>query len=294
MNSTDTLTTWALAAKRSSPWQVLLANRAAAVSATILILLTLVVIVGPWLSPHDATSINLDNVYAPPSLASGHWFGTDGLGRDLLVRTLKGGQISLLVGLVATVVSIVLGLAWGATAGYLGGRIDNLMMRVVDVLYAIPFMFFVILLMVLFGRNFFLIFVAIGAINWLDTARIVRGQTLSLKQQAYVEAARVSGVPTVSIIVRHIVPNLAGIVAVYATLTVPQVILIESFLSFLGLGVQPPMTSWGGMVNEGVLVMEESPWNLLFPGALLAITLFCCNFLGDGMRDAFDPRRIRR
>jgi oligopeptide transport system permease protein len=195
-----------------------------------------------------------------------------------------------MVGLAATTVSLIIGIAWGATAGYLGGRTDQLMMRIVDVLYAMPFMFFVILLMVFFGRNIFLIFVAIGAINWLDMARIVRGQTLSLKKKEFVEAARAGGVSTFNIIRRHIVPNLLGVVVVYVTLTIPQVILVESFLSFLGLGVQEPMTSWGALVNDGAQSMESAPWSLVFPAAFLALTLFCFNFVGDGLRDALDPR----
>ncbi len=265
-------------------------NRAVLVSLIVLAVLTIVVIVGPWLSPHAPDTIDPVNALAAPSFADGHWFGKDALGRDLLVRTLHGGRVSLLVGFVATLVSVCIGLAWGATAGYMGGRIDHVMMRIVDVLYAVPFMFFVILLMVYFGRHFVLIFVAIGAINWLDMARIVRGQTLSLKRREYVEAATIAGVSSAAIIRRHIIPNLAGVVAVYATLTVPQVILIESFLSFLGLGVQPPMTSWGAMINQGVQVMEQAPWVLLFPAVVLALTLMACNFLGDGLREVFDPR----
>jgi oligopeptide transport system permease protein len=201
-----------------------------------------------------------------------------------------GGRMSLLVGIVSTLVSLLIGIAWGATAGFLGGRVDRVMMRIVDILYALPFMFLVILLMVLFGRNILLIFVAIGAINWLDMARIVRGQTLGLKQREFIEAARVSGVKTGAIILRHIVPNLLGVVVIYVTLTIPQVILVESFLSFLGLGVQEPMTSWGVMVSDGALDMENAPWMLLFPAVFLAVTLFCFNYLGDGLRDALDPR----
>jgi oligopeptide transport system permease protein len=205
------------------------------------------------------------------------------------------GRLSLLVGVVSTLVSMLIGIAWGATAGFLGGRADRLMMRIVDILYALPFMFLVILLMVLFGRNILLIFVAIGACNWLDMARIVRGQTLGLKQREFIEAARVSGVKPGRIILRHIVPNLLGVVVIYVTLTIPQVILVESFLSFLGLGVQEPQTSWGVMVSDGAMDMENAPWMLVFPAAFLAVTLFCFNYLGDGLRDALDPRdRSRR
>ncbi|MBS3958922.1 MAG: ABC transporter permease subunit, partial [Xanthomonadaceae bacterium] len=212
------------------------------------------------------------------------------IGRDLFVRTMHGGRISLMVGLIATGVALLIGVAWGAIAGFVGGRVDNLMMRIVDILYALPFMFLVILLMVVFGRNILLIFVAIGSYIWLDMARIVRGQTLSLRQKEFVEAAQALGVRSRVIIWRHIVPNLLGIVAVYLTLTVPRVILVESFLSFLGLGVQEPSTSWGALVSAGAQDMESAPWGLFFPAAFLAATLFCLNFLGDGLRDALDPK----
>lgn len=265
-------------------------NRAAVTAVTLLALLVALVIAGPWLSPYAYDQTNWALIAAPPDLASGHVFGTDALGRDLFVRVMHGGRISLLVGIVATMVSLAIGIAWGAAAGYLGGRVDGVMMRIVDILYALPFMFLVILLMVFFGRHIVLIFVAIGAINWLDMARIVRGQTLTLRHKEFVEAARAGGVSTFNIIRRHIVPNLLGVVAVYATLTVPQVILVESFLSFLGLGVQEPSTSWGALVNEGAQQMETAPWLLIFPGVFLAATLFCLNFIGDGLRDALDPR----
>lgn len=271
-------------------WLVLKRNRAAMFSLFMLAAMALLVAFGPWFSPFSFDYTDWEAVSSAPSIADGHVFGTDGLGRDLFVRTLYGGRISLLVGIVATAVSLLIGIAYGATAGYVGGRADQVMMRIVDILYALPFMFLVILLMVYFGRNIILIFVAIGAINWLDMARIVRGQTLSLKNREFVEAARAGGVPTARIIRRHIVPNLLGVVIVYVTLTIPQVILVESFLSFLGLGVQEPMTSWGALVNEGASEMEVAPWMLICPAIFLCVTLFCFNFLGDGLRDALDPR----
>ncbi|MGQ0621900.1 MAG: ABC transporter permease subunit [Panacagrimonas sp.] len=269
----------------------LLANRAAMASVLILILMVLLILIGPLFSPWSYDYIDFDGRWrAPPDLDSQHPFGTDNLGRDLFVRTLVGGRVSLMVGVVATLVSLLIGVSWGAVAGYFGGRIDAVMMRAVDILYALPFMFLVILLMVVFGRHLVLIFVAIGAINWLDMARIVRGQTLALKNREFVSAARAAGVSDVRIIRRHIVPNLLGVVAVYVTLTIPQVILVEAFLSFLGLGVQEPATSWGALVNEGARDMEATPWALLFPAGFLATTLFCFNFLGDGLRDALDPK----
>lgn len=272
----------------------LLNNPSAVIAGLGLLIVAFAVIAGPWFSDYNYHAIDPVNASLPPSWSNGHYFGTDDLGRDLFVRTMHGGRISLLVGIVATIVSVLFGVIWGATAGFIGGRVDHFMGRIVDVLYAMPFMFFVILLMVVFGRNIVLIFVAIGAINWLDMARIVRGQTLSLKRREFVEAAEVTGVPTHAIIRNHIIPNLLGVVAVYATLTIPQVILVESFLSFLGLGVQEPMTSWGALVHQGAQVMEITPWTLLFPAGFLATTLFCFNFLGDGLRDAFDPRDRRR
>lgn len=270
--------------------QRLLRNRAALVSAILLGLLLLLVVFGPLFSPHEYDALDWDNIWQPPSTATAHYFGTDSLGRDLFVRSLEGGRISLLVGIVSTIVSLVIGVTYGAVAGYFGGRIDSLMMRIVDILYAMPFLFFVILLMVFFGRHLILIFIAIGMVNWLDMARIVRGQTLSLKQKEFIEAAEMAGASHWRIIRRHIVPNLLGIVVVYITLTIPQVILVESFLSFLGLGVQEPATSWGALVNEGAQEMERAPWLLIFPACFLALTLFCFNFIGDGLRDALDPK----
>ena len=265
-------------------------NRVAVTAGVILGLMTLLVIVGPWFSPYDYDFTHWDMILVAPDLASGHVFGTDGIGRDIFVRTLYGGRISLLVGVVATVVSLVIGIAYGATAGYFGGRVDHVMMRIVDILYAMPFMFFVILLMVLFGRNIVLIFIAIGAINWLDMARIVRGQTLSIKRQEYVQAAEALGVGSGGILRRHIVPNTLGPVVIYMTLLVPKVILLESFLSFLGLGVQEPMTSWGVLISEGARNIQGASWMLIFPSLFLMATLFALNFIGDGLRDALDPK----
>lgn len=256
-----------------------------------LIVLVLLVVLGPVMSPWNHDYIDFDGLWrAPPSLDGWHLFGTDQLGRDLFVRTLVGGQISLMVGLVATFVSLLIGVSYGAVAGYFGGRIDALMMRAVDVLYALPFMFLIILLMVALGRHLLLVFVAIGAINWLDMARIVRGQTLALKNREFVLAARAAGVGHGTIIRRHVVPNVLGVVVVYVTLTIPQVILVESFLSFLGLGVQEPATSWGALVNEGARDMEAAPWALAFPAGFLAFTLLCLNVLGERLRDALDPK----
>jgi oligopeptide transport system permease protein len=268
----------------------LLRNRAAVVSMSVLGVIAGLALFAPWLSPHPYDEIYWERILAPPDFEHAHWFGTDGNGRDLFVRTLYGARVSLMVGILATAVSLVIGVTWGAIAGYFGGRIDNLMMRFVDVMYSLPFMFFVILLMVVFGRHIFLIFIAIGAVEWLTMARIVRGQTLSVKGKEFIEAARAAGVRNRKIITRHIIPNVLGPVIVYVTLTVPQVILIESFLSFLGLGVQEPLTSWGVLIAEGADQMESAPWLLIFPAAFLAITLFCFNFIGDGLRDALDPK----
>jgi oligopeptide transport system permease protein len=268
-------------------------NRAAVTAGVVVLLLVAAALVAPLLSPYaiDQVDWTLSPLASPPSLGDGHWFGTDGNGRDLFVRVWSGTRVSLLVALLATAVSVVIGVAWGATAGYLGGRIDGWMMRVVDVLYALPYMFFVIILTVVFGRSLWLIFLAIGAVGWLTMARIVRGQALALRQREFVTAAIALGLPARRIIARHIVPNVLGPVVVYATLTVPQVILFESFLSFLGLGVQEPLTSLGRLVAEGALEMETAPWQLLAPSAVLASLLLALNFLGDGLRDALDPRQ---
>jgi oligopeptide transport system permease protein len=266
-------------------------SRVISICGGILAVIALLAIAVPWISPNSYLQTDFDNIMSSPGFAGMHWFGTDDLGRDLLVRTMMGVQVTLLVAIVASFVSLVIGVLYGATAGYFGGRVDAVMMRIVDTLYALPFIFFVILLMVVFERNFLLIFVAIGAINWLDMARIVRGQTLSLREKEFVEAARLTGVSTMRIIVRHIAPNLIGIVVVYVTLTIPQAILVESFLSFLGLGIQEPQTSLGALVDAGVNQKENASWMLLIPGGLLAVILMCFNFLGDGLRDLFDARQ---
>jgi oligopeptide transport system permease protein len=267
----------------------LLRNRAAMAGAALLALLVVAAVVGPYLSPFAYDEVNKADVWLPP-LRHGHLFGTDALGRDLLVRLLMGLRVSLAIGLVATLVSLVIGVAWGAVAGFVGGRVDETMMRIVDVLYSLPFIFFVILLMVTFGSNFILIFVAIGAVEWLTMSRIVRGQTLSLKHKEFVEAARAAGLGTGGIITRHIVPNLLGPVVVYVTLTIPAVILAESFLSFLGLGVQPPMASLGTLIATGAQDMELAPWLLIFPSLIMVAALMSFNFIGDGLRDAIDPK----
>lgn len=278
---------WALA------WRRLSRDRIARIALGLLALIVLLAVAGPWISPWPPDAIDFDGDWgAAPGLAGTHWLGTDELGRDLFARSCAGGRISLLVGLAATLVSLLIGVAYGAVAGYAGGRLDALMMRLVDVLYALPFMFFVILLTVLFGRHIVLLFLAIGAVNWLDMARIVRGQTLSLRRREFVDAAIVSGAGTFTVLRRHIVPNLLGVVVVYATLGVPQVIMVESFLSFLGLGVQEPATSWGALVSDGAHAMETTPWALVVPATFLALTLLCLNFLGDALRDALDPKSL--
>ncbi|KTQ95282.1 peptide ABC transporter permease [Aureimonas ureilytica] len=265
-------------------------NKAAMLSLAVLLLIVLAAVIGPWLIPFDYETPDWAAFRAPPSFETGHYFGTDQNGRDLLARTLYGTRVSLLVALIATSVSVVVGILYGATAGFLGGRIDAAMMRFVDVMYALPYILFVILLMVIFGRNVYLLFAAIGLLEWLTMARIVRGQTLSLKEREFVEAARASGVSSFAIIRRHIVPNLVGPVVIFATLTIPEIIATESFLSYLGFGVQEPLTSLGTLISEGADTLEIMPWLLLFPGGVLVSLLLSLAFIGDGLRDAFDPK----
>jgi oligopeptide transport system permease protein len=267
----------------------LMGNRAAVAGAVTLAVLALAALIGPHLAPYGYDEVRKAETWLPP-LSGGHLLGTDALGRDMLARLLMGLRVSLAVGLTATAVSLAIGVAWGATAGFVGGRTDETMMRIVDVLYALPFIFFVILLMVTFGSNLVLMFLAIGAVEWLTMSRIVRGQTLALKQKEFVEAARAAGLSGAQIVRRHIVPNLLGPVAVYATLTIPAVIQAESFLSFLGLGVQPPMASLGGLIADGAQQMEIAPWLLICPSVVMVATLASFNFIGDGLRDAIDPK----
>lgn len=263
-------------------------NKAAMISLCVLTVMTLAVIFLPMFSQYAYDDTDWYALHEAPSAA--HLFGTDSLGRDLFVRTLVGGRISLMVGILGALVAVLIGTLYGATSGFVGGKVDRVMMRFIEILYAVPFMFLVIVLVTFFGRNIVLIFVAIGAIAWLDMARIVRGQTLSLRSKEFIEAAHVCGVSKWGIITRHIVPNVLGIVAVYSTLLIPSMILTESFLSFLGLGVQEPMTSWGALLQEGAQTMEVAIWQLTFPALFMVVTLFCFNYVGDGLRDALDPK----
>jgi oligopeptide transport system permease protein len=269
----------------------LMQHHGAAIAAGVLVILAVIAVVGPAMSAYTFDGLDWTHIAQPPQVANGHWLGTDQLGRDIFVRTMHGVRVSLVIGLLATAVSLLIGVAYGAVAGYLGGRTDELMMRAVDVLYSLPYIFIVIILTTLFTRgNVYALFVAIGAVGWLTMARIVRGQALSLKHREFIEAAVVTGVSTPGILARHIVPNLIGPVIVYATLTIPQMILYESFLSFLGLGVQEPLASLGSLINQGARDIESAPWLVMVPAGLLVGLLVCFNFLGDGLRDALDPR----
>jgi oligopeptide transport system permease protein len=269
-------------------WIKLRKNRMALFGFSVLLVLCVVSLLTPWIAPYSYEEQDLMLGATPPSAA--HWLGTDIFGRDMLTRIMYGGRVSLMVGFIATAVALVIGILWGSIAGFIGGRVDAVMMRIVDIMYALPFMIFIVLLMVVFGRNILLLFVAIGAVEWLTMARIVRSQVMALRKQEFVEAAYSMGLSRWAIIGRHIIPNTLGPVIVYTTLTIPSVMLLEAFLSFLGLGIQPPQSSWGLLINYGVETMEEYPWLLIFPGITLSLTLFALNFLGDGLRDALDPR----
>jgi oligopeptide transport system permease protein len=265
-------------------------NRAAMGSIAVLLLITTSSIAVPMFWPHGIEDASWEAILAPPSLADWHWFGTDANGRDLLVRVFYGGRISLAIGVLTTVVALLIGVTYGTVAGYLGGRTDGVMMRIVDILYALPLLFFIIILVTVFGRNIFLVFMAIGAVEWLTMSRIVRGQTLSVKAKEYVESAVAIGLPKPVILWRYIVPNVLGPVVVYVTLLIPTNIVVESYLSFLGLGVQEPLTSWGLLISQGAGQLDSAPWLIAFPATFLAVTMFCFNFIGDGLRDALDPR----
>ncbi|SMF38750.1 oligopeptide transport system permease protein [Alteromonadaceae bacterium Bs31] len=263
-------------------------NKLAVFGLIVLSLMIVLSLLTPWIAPYSYEAQNLDLGASPPSWQ--HWMGTDIFGRDQFTRVLYGSRVSLMVGFIATSVALCIGVLWGTIAGYVGGRVDAIMMRIVDVLYALPFSIFIILLMVVFGRSLLLLFLAIGAVEWLTMARIVRGQVLNLRHQEFVEAAVSLGLSRWQIMTRHIIPNILGPIIVYTTLTIPSVILLESFLSFLGLGIQPPQSSWGSLISYGVETIEEYPWLLIYPSVVLSLTLFALNFLGDGLRDAFDPR----
>lgn len=278
--------------KGRSLWQDAFArlkkNKLALAGLAVLIVMVVLALLTPWIAPYSYEEQDLSLGATPPSWE--HWMGTDIFGRDQLTRVLYGSRISLMVGFIATSVALCIGVAWGTVAGYVGGRLDAAMMRFVDVLYALPFTIFIILLTVVFGRSMLLLFLAIGAVEWLTMARIVRGQVMAIKHQEFIEAAVAMGMSRGRIMLRHVAPNILGPIIIYTTLTIPSVILLESFLSFLGLGIQPPESSWGSLISYGVETMEEYPWLLIFPAATLSITLFALNFLGDGLRDALDPR----
>lgn len=269
-------------------WVRLRKNHLALFGLAVMVFFCVIALLTPWIAPYGYEQQNLQLGASPPSAA--HWLGTDIFGRDMLTRIMYGSRVSLLVGFVATGVALIIGVLWGTVAGYAGGRVDAVMMRLVDILYALPFMIFIVLLMVVFGRNILLLFLAIGAVEWLTMARIVRGQVQNLRHQEFIEAAFSMGLSRWIIIRRHLIPNTLGPVIVYTTLTIPNVMLLEAFLSFLGLGIQPPQSSWGLLISHGVESMEEYPWLLIFPGLALSITLFALNFLGDGLRDALDPK----
>ena len=266
------------------------ANPAAVLALGVICTVVVATLLGPWLNPNNTETLDWLHVAARPGLQNAHWFGTDRLGRDLYARTFAGARVSIAIGLVASILSILVGVSYGAISGYLGGRTDQVMMRIIEILSGLPLIFFVIFLTVIFGRSESLLFISIGAVGWLTMARIVRGQTLSIRRQDYIAAAVASGASSSRVIAKHVVPNVIGPVVVYATLTVPQIILFESFLSFLGLGIQEPGASLGTLIAEGVGEMEAAPWMLLVPGSFLAVLLLCLNIFGDGLRDALDVR----
>jgi oligopeptide transport system permease protein len=290
----DRLVTAAQAVRGRSLWRAaaarFLANRSAVVGLVLLALIVGFSLFAPLLSPHDMEETYWESIQIGPTFENAHWFGTDANGRDLFVRIAAGGRISLAIGLITALTSLLIGVVYGAVAGYVGGRADEWMMRIVDVLYALPLIFFIIILVTVFGRNILLVFLAIGCIEWLTIARIVRGQTIAVKETEYIEAARSLGVPFGRMVLRHVVPNVLGPVIVFSTLLIPTVILVESFLSFLGLGVQEPSTSWGLLISQGTATLDTAPWLLLIPAGFLAATMFAFNFIGDGLRDALDPK----
>jgi len=290
--STQTISDIAQAEQGTSLWKDawlrLKKNHLAVFGLVVLLLFIVIALATPWIAPYTYQEQNLALGASPPSAE--HWLGTDIFGRDLMTQIMYGGRISLAVGFVATAVALLIGVTWGAIAGFVGGRTDAVMMRLVDILYALPFMIFIVLLTVVFGRNMLLLFLAIGAVEWLTMARIMRGQVQALRQQEFVEAAISLGLSPGALIRRHLVPNALGPIIVYTTLTIPSVMLLEAFLSFLGLGIQPPQTSWGLLISYGAETMEEYPWLLIFPVLALTLTLFSLNFLGDGLRDALDVR----
>ena len=267
-----------------------MANRAAMISTGIMLTIVVLAIIVPIWGPHPLEEVYWDRMMIAPTLENNHWFGTDVNGRDMFARVFYGARISLTIGVLTTLVAMTIGVTYGAVAGYAGGRIGAVMMRFVDIVYAVPALFLIIVLVSVFGNNFILVFISIGAVEWLTMARIVRGQTLSIKEKDYLEAARALGLPASAVLVRYIIPNVLGPVIVYATLLIPINILVESYLSFLGLGVQEPFTSWGRLISQGAKEMEMAPWLLLAPAVFLTVTMFCFNFIGDGLRDALDPK----
>ena len=276
----------------NSPWKDaldrLISNKLSLIGSLYILFIIFLALITPFIAPYDYAYQNLELGPSPPSAE--HWLGTDTLGRDLLTRMMYGSRVSLMGGFLATIVALTIGVTWGTVAGFVGGKVDAIMMRIVDILYGIPFIIFVILLMVIFGRNLILLFMAIGAVEWLTMARIVRSQVMSLSKQEFILAAEAMGVSKTGIIYKHLIPNTIGPVIVYATLTVPQIMLLEAFLSFLGLGVQAPLSSWGLLIRDGAVSMEEYWWLLIFPSLAFSLTLFSLNFIGDGLRDALDPR----